>query len=601
MQVVFRYLLLLCCCAVFPAAATDRPNILILLADDLGYDDLGVHGADMPTAHMDRLANESLRFDRFYGDATCQPARVALLSGRYPSRAGFRPVGRGIPPEWTTLPEALQQLGYRTHHVGKWHIGYDTVQAWPQAQGFDTVLGFLHQWFLGGPMAAGDYRLSGPTYENPWLIDTAGDSRQYPGHLTEILADHTVRLIQDADRQQPWFIYHAFLDPHTPAQPPEPYRSRYPQTPAGQYRAQVHHLDDAVGRILQALEESGQADNTIVLLASDNGGDSRSDARPGQRLAGAKGSFDEGGVRTFLFWRWPGHVQPGAESVPASLLDVYPSLLQQLGVAPDTVLDGQPLLSGQVATERPLFWEGVVFEGVSRYGVLSADGRWRLVSDWPFPRLLDLQADPAGSRQRFSPRLTEGLALRNRYVDWRDTVRRSEVVFEPDGDAGHGHVTGDRFQRTPGIGGFSVALGVRPQWGEGWQTLLEQPPVLVLQYHPEQGLKGQVNGLPLSLPGPLEPENGCLRIVLSGYWFAPSLLWGGEPDSRLRLFVNGRERLQSRGSFRYVPESAYAEPTWIGRDATGSQRFIGRLGMPVFLNDTVTAEDAKRLGQAACP
>lgn len=601
MQVVFRYLLLLCCCAVFPAAAADQPNILILLADDLGYDDLGVHGADMPTAHMDRLANESLRFDRFYGDATCQPARVALLSGRYPSRAGFRPVGRGIPPEWITLPEALQQLGYRTHHVGKWHIGYDTVQAWPQAQGFDTVLGFLHQWFLGGPMAAGDYRLSGTTYENPWLIDTAGESRQYAGHLTEILADRTVRLIQDADRQQPWFIYHAFLDPHTPAQPPEPYRSRYPQTPAGQYRAQVHHLDDAVGRILQALEGSGQADNTIVLLASDNGGDHRSDARSGHRLAGAKGSFEEGGVRTFLFWRWPGRVQPGVELAPASLLDVYPSVMQQLGVEPDAGLDGHPLLGQQAPSPRPLFWEGMVVDGVNRHGVLSAGGRWRLASDWPLPRLFDLQADVTGAQRRFHALLKEGRVLRRLYTDWRKSVWRSEVAFEPDGDAGHGRVTGDRFQRTPGMGSFTLALGLSPGEVEGWQPLLEQLPVLTLQYHREKGLRGQINGLPLNLPGPLETEAGCLRIVLSAYWFAPSILWGGEPDSRLRLFVNGRERLQSRGLFRYVPESAYAEPTWIGRDATGSQRFIGRLGRPMFLNDTVTAEDAKRLGQAACP
>lgn len=599
----FAALLLAVPCLAVHAA--ERPNILILLADDLGYNDLRANsGLDMPTTHLDRLANEGVRFTRFYADSTCQPARVALLSGRYPQRAGFRPVGRGIPPEWTTLPEALQALGYATHHVGKWHMGYDTPQAWPTAQGFDTSLGFLHQWFLKGPVSAGHFPLTGPTYENPWLMDTAGHSQQYQGHLTDILAAHTVQLIRDADRSKPWFIYHAFLAPHTPLQPAERYRSRYPDTKAGQYRALVNQMDDAVGSILDALQQSGQADNTIVIFASDNGGTNRT--MDNNNFAGEKGEYEEGGVRTFLLWRWPGHMRPQVTDSAVSILDIYPTLLSLLGQTPTQAVDGLPVFGrdGQVQSHhRPLFWESYSGEA-NAYSVLDADGRWRYVHD-AARKLYDVQ-DAANSGRNQWWRVWDWYPLQQQYLQWRDETRRMEVQFKADDAAGHGRVTGDRLQRTPGVGGFTFAIGLHPDTkAPGWQTVAEQPGVFTLEYNARAGLRGEINGLPIEAK--TLPPTACLAVTVTGFWYVPSILWGGEPDSSAHLFVNGEELSVRKGKFRYVAENIFNEPTFIGQRADGSQRFAGALGKPQFFNtQAVSSSDVRVLdvgevGKGVCP
>lgn len=572
-------LLLLLWCAL-PAQA-ERPNILLLLADDMGYNDLARHsGNGMPTPRLDRLAAEGLHFTRFYADATCAPARVALLSGRYPQRAGFRPVGRGMPPEWTTLPKALQALGYRTHHVGKWHAGHDNRAAWPRAQGFDTSFGFLNQWLMQAPVVVGEFALGAPTYEDPWLMDSQEQSRQYPGHLEDLLAARTVELIGSAEPDQPWFIYHAFFAPHTPIQPHARYRSRHPDTADGRYRALVEQLDETTGRILDALAASGQADNTVVIFASDNGSPRASSNAP---FPGVKGDFLEGGVRTFMLMRWPGRLRAQTRTDISSIMDIYPTLLTLLGEPLPAALDGVPLLDMRGAAQtavRTLFWES----GISRYALLDAsqDGRF-MAGLWP-----QLYAADGIAREPFWRMLRAWPRFAARYRQWRSDVRRPDTQFEAEGSDGHGRLHGDRFQRTPGVGSFSLGVGIRPDpAANGWQVVAEQPGVLRLAYHPQRGLQAEVNGLALAAPVPAGA--GCLALVLSGQWFLPSVLWGGEPDSELRLFVNGREEAISRGAIRYVEEAVLAEPTYIGRQADGSARFRGRLGMPVVINDVLLA------------
>ena len=177
------------------------PNILILYIDDLGVNDVGIYGSEhAKTPTLDRIAQEGVRFTRHYADATCSPARAALMSGRFPARAGFSPNGPGLSPQLNTLPRALKSLGYSTHHVGKWHMGHISTAAWPDAVGFDTWLGYLSQWLMAKPYDHSllDGLYSAPTYINPWLHDGSNDSRQYQGHLTDIVTERTISLIKDS-------------------------------------------------------------------------------------------------------------------------------------------------------------------------------------------------------------------------------------------------------------------------------------------------------------------------------------------------------------------------------------------------------------------
>jgi len=576
----FWWLLLI---LALPAQAADKPNILLLLADDMGYNDLAINnGNDMPTPTLDRLANESIRFTRFYADATCQPARAALLSGRYPARSGFRPVGRGLPPEWTILPEALKAQGYRTHHVGKWHLGHTPRQAWPRFQGFDTSFGFLNQWMLSGPVSEGNWTLSKPTYENPWLNRGLDDSQQYEGHLEDLLTAETVTLIREADRAEPWFIYHAFYAPHTPNEPAQRYRERYPDTPEGIYRAVIHQLDDSVAAILQALEDSGQADNTIVVFASDNGGPNfvRDNNAP---FVGKKGEYLEGGLHTFMLWRWPDRAVVGVDESVTSIMDIYPSLLHAIGGDMPDDLDGvvmfdahkKPALPG-----RALYWENGVVLPAHR-AVLSTDGQW-LYMNYGYGLGL-YSSNPYEGLHNQWWRVPSWYSLESQYRQWSLRASASAVTITRDEVTGRGKVEGDILQRTPGLSGFTFGIGVTASNTGDWQLLAGQPGVWQLEYHPAEGFRGTVNGLSLVSKQRL-PVGECVPVMLSGYWFLPSLLWGGEPDSSVELLVDGEPVAESSGKYVDIAAGVFEQPTWIGRGADGSQPFQGQLGVPRFLN-----------------
>jgi arylsulfatase A-like enzyme len=202
------------------------PNILLIVADDLGLGDLQsfAPASNTATPNIDALAAQGMRFDRFYTDSTCSASRAALLTGLHPARLGFHPVARGIAPDITTMPEWFRAQGYSTHHIGKWHIGELNAEAKPQAQGFDTSFGFLNQWFLQGPDANGKPVLKQPVYQNPWLVNESIGWRQYPGYLPDILTQHTSETITAmVATQRPWFIWYATLLPHGPLHfPPGP-------------------------------------------------------------------------------------------------------------------------------------------------------------------------------------------------------------------------------------------------------------------------------------------------------------------------------------------------------------------------------------------
>lgn len=360
------------CLSLFQANASETasPNILFINADDLGWGDLGFMGSGYyETPHLDRFAASGIVFTHAYAAAAnCAPSRASVYSGQTTSRHGVLTVGdpaRGraehrrltppankqdLDPAIPTFPKLMQQAGYQTIHVGKWHIGEDPTQA-----GFDLNIGGA-KW--GHPVNG---------YFSPYRIPGFEDGSEGE-YLTKRLARDTVNAINDLDTGRPFLISMQFYSPHTPIQAkaekiahfeakrPTPFHSN----PV--YAAMISHLDDAVGEILAALEARKLLQNTIVIFTSDNGGIHQiSDQSP---LRGEKGSYYEGGIRVPLAIRWPGKTVPGARSdIPVTGLDFFPTFLELAGITPPEghETDGDslvPMLTGgpSLPKDRELFW-----------------------------------------------------------------------------------------------------------------------------------------------------------------------------------------------------------------------------------------------------
>ncbi len=377
-----------------------RPNIVLILVDDLGWRDVGCYGsAFYETPHLDRLAAQGMRFTDAYAAApVCSPTRASLLTGRYPARLGLTNYiggsGRGrlldapyidhLPAEETSLAQALRDAGYATWHVGKWHLGQRA--SYPDRHGFDVNIGGS-AW--GHPRHG---------YWSPWGIETLPDGPA-GSYLTDHLTDQAIRLVRGHRDGQPFFLNLWHYAVHTPIQAPEHLVAKY-QAKARRlgldrlavleegepfpcehkrqqrvvrrrlqsdpvYAAMVENLDANVGRLLQALEETRQARRTIVIFTSDNGGLATAEGSPtcNAPLAEGKGWTYDGGVREPLLVRWPGVVRAGAVSeVPITSPDLYPTLLEAAGLPPrpEQHLDGLslwPLLRGRgLLPERAIFW-----------------------------------------------------------------------------------------------------------------------------------------------------------------------------------------------------------------------------------------------------
>ncbi|MBO21654.1 MAG: hypothetical protein CMM26_04655 [Rhodospirillaceae bacterium] len=367
--------LLLTCTACAPSQSPTPPNIVLIYADDLGWRDLTVQGSSYyETPNIDRLATEGIRFTDAYANApNCAPSRAALMSGQYAPRTGIYTVAsaaRGPAEERALLPvenettldldvvtiaEVLSAAGYATGHAGKWHLGGEGFL--PEDQGFT--------WSIAGNEAGAP-----PDYFYPY----ARGDRRVPGledgaegeYLPERLVDESIGFI-DRSQDSPFFLYLSHYTVHTPIQAREEITERYrAKAPSNghenpTYAAMIESLDQGVGRILDALEERGLSDNTVVIFASDNGGFGPVTSMA--PLRGSKGMLYEGGIRTPLIMRWPDEIEPGATSAtPVIGVDLYPTLAELAGAPlPDTQpLDGVSLLptlmrSGDVP-ERDLIW-----------------------------------------------------------------------------------------------------------------------------------------------------------------------------------------------------------------------------------------------------
>ena len=342
------------------AAAPARPNVLIFLADDLGYGDIGVHGCrDIPTPSIDSIAKEGVRCTSGYvSGPRCTPSRCGLFTGRYQQRFGCETdAPLGLPGEEATLAERLKQAGYVTGLIGKWHLGKDDEDH-PCSRGFDEFFGFL-----GG---VNDYLPKGEFFPR---VLRGREVANEKGHLTEAFGREAVAFLERHARE-PFFLTVAFNAPHGPHQAPAELLAEFAaiaEPKRREYAAVVSAMDDAIGTVLAKLRALELEERTLVLFLSDNGGPQKKRAWNGSSngaLRGQKGSLWEGGIRVPFLARWKGVLPAGrVYDQPVSALDVAPTVLALAGVAAggERALDGVdilPHLAGR-ATEPPhavLFW-----------------------------------------------------------------------------------------------------------------------------------------------------------------------------------------------------------------------------------------------------
>lgn len=380
-------------------SATGRPNILLIVADDLGYADLGVQGCeDVATPNIDRLAGSGVRFTDGYVTApVCSPSRAGLLTGRSQQRFGHEfnsgpaqkaPPTFGLPLSEKTVADRLRAGGYHTGLIGKWHLGY-REELWPLRRGFDEFFGFI-----GG---AHSYFEAGPESRNP-ILD--GEARVNEiDYTTREFGRRAVTFVEQ-NRGDPWFLCLAFNAVHTPLQatPEDLARVAHIKDPDRRtFAAMLVAMDDAVGNLLDALERSGQRRKTLVIFLSDNGGPTATNTSSNRPFRGFKGDVWEGGIRVPWVVSWPGSIKPGVSAVPVTSLDVVPTALAAAGLDPDAANEGENLLGllrdNREFKQRPLCW---------RFGEQRAVrlGDWKLVDpDGAGWRLFNLRRDPSESEE----------------------------------------------------------------------------------------------------------------------------------------------------------------------------------------------------------
>jgi arylsulfatase A-like enzyme len=414
-----------CSCVAARAAEPPRPNVLFIVADDLGWGDVGWHGGAGKTPCMDRLVREGVELDRHYVQPVCTPTRTALMTGRYPGRFGPQAIApsnlRALPPGTITLATALKSLGYATWQVGKWHLG--SRPEWgPNAYGFDRSYGTLT-----GAADPETHKYRAGPYEDTWHRD--GVRLDEAGNATELVTAEAERLIRaaapaDGEPRRPWYLALSFHAVHVPVDTPEAFKrlydgQRFDADPARhdsrlRMLAMIAQLDAAVGRLVDALDQTGQRRDTLIVFTSDNGGIEsvenhyvsdvpgspfNSDNDP---LRGQKNTLWEGGTRVCAFANWPGTLAPAKCPAIVHAADWFPTLAGLVGYRPDRELAWDGLdrwdairgLPEAAARSKPVCI-------VHRNGRAVIGDRWKLiVRTKGEPQLYDLVADPSETTDR---------------------------------------------------------------------------------------------------------------------------------------------------------------------------------------------------------
>jgi arylsulfatase A len=419
--------------AVPPVLAWDepqapRPNILLIVADDLGYADLGCYGCkDIRTPCADRLAKEGVRLTDFYAFPVCSPTRAALITGRYPQRNGFDWVirynekDRGLPAKGASLATLLKKRDYATGLFGKWHLGYKPEFA-PNTHGFDEFFGFLAADldYYAHKDANGDPGL----YENTKLVDEKG-------YLTDLITEHSLAFLKK-NAKRPFFLEVTYNAPHWPFQPPDkPDDQRTdknygPETGTrDDYVRIVERMDQGIGKLLKALDDADLAKRTLVIFLSDNGGERLSDNGP---LFHGKYTLWEGGIRVPCLMRWPGVLPADKVSgQPIIAMDLTASILAAARAAPleDMPLDGEDVLpiltTKKPAKERTFFWR--LPRPDDKFGQKAVRrGKWKYIYDREVELLFDLEKD-IGEKHNLAYQHPEVVKeLRAALAEWEGTL-----------------------------------------------------------------------------------------------------------------------------------------------------------------------------------
>lgn len=424
------------------APASAKPNIVYILADDLGWKDVGYHGSDIRTPNIDSLAAGGVRLNEFYAQPLCTPTRAALMTGRYPFRYGLQtlviPSGYtyGLPTDEWLLPQALHDAGYYTAIVGKWHLGHADRKFWPTQRGFE---------YQYGPMIG---ELDYFTHEQHGVTDwfREGKLLKEKGYATQLLGNDAEKLIRAHDPKKPLFLYLAFTSPHTPYQAPQEYLDRYPNIADKNRRAyagMITCMDDQIGRVLKALDDKGMRDNTIVVFQSDNGGTTDSKFTGEGDVKGplppdngpyreGKGSVYEGGTHVPALISWPGHLKHGSYDGILHVVDMYPTLAALAGAstAKTKPLDGFDFWPA-LTQGKPDPRSEVVYN-LEPYRAALREGDWKLVWYPTLPsrtELFDLKTDP-GEKNDLAARKPEKAAEMKKRIEELATAAAPPMLLQ---------------------------------------------------------------------------------------------------------------------------------------------------------------------------
>lgn len=406
----------------------DPPNFIFILADDLGYGDVGCYGAtDIETPHLDRLAREGLRFtDAYANGAVCSPTRIAFLTGRYQQHYGmdnalyYQETGRGLPEDGETIADRLQEAGYTTGLSGKWHLGYDTERQ-PLQQGFNHFFGLLggnHHYFE---------HMDRIGVHDLWQ---GNETVHREGYSTDLITEDAVSFIR-AHREGPFFLFLSHAAPHFPWQGPDDkdkdIRPKHKSWQIGDretYIAMVESMDEGIGQVLEVLDELNLADNTIVVFTSDNGGHTYSSNAP---LRGEKATLWEGGIRVPCLVRWPERIEANTTTEQVAITMDWTATFAALAGEPaisssDEGIDLSSILTKEAKpVPRTLFWRQQPGPRRKSVPVTQAvrDGAWKYYHDdsgetFLFNLATDLsETDNVASEH---PDMVE--TLRKRHFEW---------------------------------------------------------------------------------------------------------------------------------------------------------------------------------------